>query len=149
MFKQQKNHFIPFLAHAYPVRIQNFLLCIALSILLFVPYFIIYEADKHINLEKKINSAEKFLNKKKYLEAIQAYNELITTYPKYAKAKKNAAQAAFYLVDENIDDDFFFYLGLSFLAGEEYTEDEHCQLVKALPNKYKQKFNYLVNKKNV
>ena len=68
------------------------------------------------------------------------YSIIIEQYPHYTHGKKNAAQACFYLIDPNSNEDLYFKLGLYFLSGKSYKKSDLIDLDRCLPGKYKEKF---------
>lgn len=127
--------------HVYPAWVYLFGLSSLFIFLCVAPNFIWNELPRHRQLSAQLIAAERSFSNKDYIRTIELYDNILTEYPTYKKAKMRTVQSFFALSANGKESEEYFYAGLGCLEGGKYTNAEIAKLCSSLPVEYQENFN--------
>ncbi len=127
----------PLSKHSYPLWIKCFGL---FSLLIWISSTALFMSNQfpiHHALNMRIAKAQQYFNDKDYAQAGNIYQNLVNTYPQFKQGKTRLAQIFFALSDNNED---FFFAGMHYLKGQQYSQTELDEIDRFVPENYKETF---------
>jgi hypothetical protein len=123
--------------HTYPLLMRCFGFLLLFIFLYVIPHFMFHELPYHYQMKNYIKEAEHYFLHQKYVNALELYLLILEKYPDYRPAKIRIAESYFALSSQRRD---LYYIGLSYLRGEIFKNEELKTIETFLHAAYREHF---------
>lgn len=123
--------------HTYPSGVKALFFLCSFLFLFVMPHFLWVDLPYCYKIHAQIVQADDFFLHEDYIHAAQLYVVILQEHPSAQEIKKKLAKTCFALTAQNHD---YYLMGLRYLSGEKYYDDEIKSMEKLLPKEYREDF---------